>query len=649
MSARAQRLLALLMVALAGALAYAPALDAGFLNLDDPIFVVNNSWIRGGLTIDSLRWALTADVFEDTDDVDYWQPTTLVSRLIDGSLYGLNPRGHHFTSILIHVVNATLLLLLLAAATGRLWRGAAVALIFATHPLHISSVAWVAERKDVLAAFFSLVSLAVFARFAAAYRASLESRGDRRAAGRAIGWYLLLAVGYALCLMSKPMTLPLPLVMLLVAVWPLRHEQRPGLLRMAVSLVPLLPLAACAIFLYTRVSIAGSELEQIGSRSALSIAGSIVTSLAAYPARLFWPVRLQHIYAVYSSSTPAWQVGASLFFLAAATAGAARAPRRPYLAVGWLWYLVSLLPVVPLFHSNGAADRFSYFPMIGITVALVWCVSDLAGRRWLAARSIGLAAAVIALTLITRGECRFWKDSATLFTRLLELNPRHYIAHRNLGVAQAEAGQNDKALASFRAGIAINPNYASLYYNLGVLLQTLGRYDEALENYFEAAQRDPTPFESLYNMGEIYMRQGSTEAALESFIGALKLKPRDAPSLYSVGFIHAQRGELAAAADYYRRALEADPGRTLYLNCLGTVLLGLGDAGRAAELFQRALEREPGTPEYLVKLGTAMLDLGERNRARTLFQQALAVDPGNEAAGNGLRILDGERGTQGSP
>jgi tetratricopeptide (TPR) repeat protein len=640
-SGRAQRALAVLLVALAGALAYAPALDAGFLNLDDKSFIVDNPLIPGGLTTDSLRWALTADVFEDSDNVDYWQPATLISRLVDGSLYGLDPRGHHATSVLLHLANAVLLLFLLAAASGRLWRSTAVALVFATHPLHVSSVAWVAERKDVLAGLFSLLSLAAFAKFAAAWREHLES-GEGRTVWRAVGWYLLLVLGYALCLMSKPMTLPLPLVMLVVSVWPIRRERRPGLLRLALSLAPLLLLAAGAVFLYTRVHIAGSEMKLIGSQPRLSVAAGIATALAAYPARLVWPVDLQHLYAVYTTTTPGWQVAASLAFIVAASATAAFARRRPYLAAGWLWYLVSLLPVVPLFQSNAAADRFSYFPMIGVTTALVWGIGDLAKGRWLSFRVTAMAAAAAALILTTRAECRYWKDSITLFSHLVELNPKHYLAYRNLGVAQAMARDSEKALASFRAGIAVNPNYPSLYHDLGVLLQVLGKLDEALLNYSEAAKLDPFSFDSLYDMGEIYMRQGNYDSALESFLGALRVKPRDPPTLYGIGFIHAQRGELDDAADFYGRALAADPERVLYMNCLGTVLLRQGRPAPAAELFQRALEREPDTVEYLLKLGTAMLDLGDRKRARDCFARVLAKDPGNGSALAGMRILDGE-------
>lgn len=643
---RAQRALAILLVVLAGALAYAPALENDFLSLDDRDYIVDNPLIRDGLSFDSARWALTADALENTEGVDYWQPATLVSRLIDGSLYGLNPKGHHLTSVLIHLVNAVLLLLLLAAATGRIWRSAVVALVFATHPLHVSSVAWVAERKDVLSGLFSLASLAIFAQFAEAYRSHLERRGDGHTGGRALRWYLLLAAGYALCLMSKPMTLPLPLVMLLMAVWPIPRAHRPGLPRLALSLTPLLLLSGGAIFLYSSVNIASAELNQLLFKSPLAVAQSIVTALASYPARLFYPVNLQHLYAIHPGETPTWQIAGSLLLLCATTAAAAAGARRlPFLAVGWLWYLVSLLPVVPLFQSNAAADRFTYFPMIGVTVMIVWCVGEFAGGRWLAPRALVATAAVIALILTTRTECRFWKDSATLFSHQIELDPRHYFALRDLGIVLADAGEHDKALAKYQAAIDIQPNYPSVYNNMGVSLQALGRREEALvyfaealrldpsvvapaddkdkprlysdigvalqrqgrgeealPYYAEALKLDPSLSTALYNMGAIHLRQGNFDAAISCFLGTLKINPNDPASFYSLGYVSDKQGRLNDAADYYRRALEIDPVNARFMNDLGLVYLRLGYTDRAAAMFQGALAIKPGDPEALESL-----------------------------------------------
>lgn len=562
MNIRVQRLLAVMVVALAGALAYGPALESDFLNLDDQEFIVENPLIPGGLTLRSLRWALTADVIGDSEFVDYWQPATLISRLIDGALFGLNPAGHHLTSLLLHLANAVLLLLLLAAATGRLWRSAVVALVFATHPLHVSSVAWVTERKDVLSVFFSLLSLAAFARFAAAYRGYLEQRDNGRSGVRAVRWYLLLAAGYALCLMSKPMSLPLPLLMLLVAVWPIPRERRPGLLRLALALAPLLLLAAGALFLYSHGGVARAEIERIGLQPPFAAAEIIVTSFAAYPARLLYPVNLQHIYAVHPGSTPAWQVAGSLLLLVAMTlVSATGARRRPYLAVGWLWYLVSLLPVAALFQSEAAADRFSYFAVIGITVMVVWFIGESASGRWPAIRAIAATAAVVALVLTTRAECRYWRDSLTLFSRLVASDPGHNLARRQLGIALATAGDPASALEQFRVVLAARPDYSLNHYNIGVALEQLGREDEALSAYAVAAELAPTSSTALYNMGLIHLNRGELDAGLSCFLEAIRRNPRSAGSLRNVGYIKELQGQFDSASEYYRRALEIAPGR----------------------------------------------------------------------------------------
>ncbi len=570
---RAQRVLAVGLVLLAGAFAYTPALESEFLNLDDQEFIVENPLIPGGLTLRSVRWALTAGVGSESEYVDYWQPVTLLSRLVDGSLFGLNPAGHHLMSLLIHLVNAVVLLLLLATATGRLWSSAVVALIFATHPLHVSSVVWVTERKDVLSAFFSLVSLAIFARFAAVYRAYLERRSGERTGGRVIRWYLLLAAGYALCLMSKPMTLPLPLVMLLVAVWPIPRERRPSLPRLALALIPLLALSAAAVFLHSSDDIARMELSQMGRQSPLFVAEAIVTSLAAYPARLLYPARLQHLYAVHPGSAPTWLAVGSILLLAAVTAvSAACARRRPYLAVGWLWYLVSLLPVAALFVSNAAADRFSYFPVIGLTAMIVWSVGELAGGRWRAIRAIAAAAVVVALVLTTRAECRRWKNSLTLFSHLLELDPRHDLARRQLGIALAAGGEPAKALEQFQVVLAARPDVSLNYYNIGVVLEQLGRVDEALGYYTEAALRAPNDTSSLFNMGLLHLKRGALDDALTCFLEAVRRDPRNAGSLHHAGYIKTLQGQFGAAAELYQRALEIEPGNPIFMKDLGVAL-----------------------------------------------------------------------------
>jgi len=570
---RVQRALAVLLVVLAGFLAYGPVLDSDFLNLDDQEFIVENPLIPGGLTLRSVKWALTADVSADSEYVDYWQPATLISRLIDGSLFGLNPAGHHLTSLLIHLVNAVLLLLLLAAATGRLWRSAVVALVFATHPLHVSSVAWATERKDVLSVLFSLISLAIFARFAAVYREHLDRRSGERTGGRVILWYLLLAAGYALCLMSKPMTLPLPLVMLLVAVWPIPRERRPGLLRLALALVPLLVLSAGALFLYSQGGVAHSEIERIGIQSPFSAAALIVTSFAAYPARLLSPANLQHIYAVHPGSAPTWQVAGSLLLLAAATlVSAAGARRRPYLAVGWLWYLVSLLPVAALLQSEAAADRFSYFPVIGVTVMIVWGIGDFAVGRWVAIRAFAVTVAVVALVLTTRAECRYWQNSLKLFSHLVELDPRHNLARRQLAIALATAGEPAKALAQFQVVLAARPDFSLNYYNIGVVLEQLGRVDEALDYYATAARLAPRDTTALYNMGMIHINRGKLDDGLACFLEAISRNPRSAGALQKVGSIKELQGQFDSASEYYQRALEIEPGNPLFLKDLAAAM-----------------------------------------------------------------------------
>ncbi len=557
----AQRALAVVLVVLAGALAYSPALDNGFLNLDDLEFIRENPWIPGGLTFDSVTWALTADVFEDTEYADYWQPATLISRLIDGALFGLDPAGHHFTNILIHLLNAVLVLLLLVAATGRLWQSAVVSLIFVTHPLHVSSVAWVAERKDVLSAFFSLVSLAVFARFAASYRAHLEGGTVERAGSRVVGWYVLLVAGYALSLMSKPMTLTLPVMMLLVAVWPMPRTSRPGLGRLALCLAPLLLLSAFAIFLYTHVDVVRNEFERTGAQSPFSFVARMVMSLAAYPLRLLCPVRLQHIYSIHPGEVIMWKVAGSLLLLGAVTTVVAvYARRHSFLAVGWLWYLVAILPAATSFQDRAAADHFSYLPVLGLTMMIVWGVGEMAGRRHLVVLTAATAAAVIALALTTRAECRHWKDSITFFSHLLELDPNHDLAHRNLGSALLEAGEHARALESYRAALAARPDLPTHSFNVGVALERLGRLGEASHYFAETVRLDPSEWYGYNGLGMTLWGMGRIDEAEANFRKAIRLNPGFALARYNLGLLLGKAEKYDEALTQFREAARLNPG-----------------------------------------------------------------------------------------
>lgn len=560
MSVRLQRLLAVLLVVLAGALAYSPALDNGFINYDDQQFIFDNPWVSGGLTRDSVWWALTADAIGDSEYTDYWQPATLISRLVDGTLFGLNPMGHHFTSILIHIVNAVLVLLLLAAATGRLWPSAVVALVFATHPLHVSSVVWATGRKDVLSVLFSLVTLAIFARFAAVCREHLDLPRGERSGGRVVRWYLLLVAGYALCLMSKPMTLPLPLVLLLVAVWPIPRARRPGLGRLALCLAPLLLLSAGAVFLYSRVGVVSSEFGRIDVQQLSGLAARVITSLAAYPVRLLYPAGLQHFYAVHPDQVAAGKVAASFLLLGAVSVVAAVwARRRPSLVVGWSWYVVSILPASTAFLTSAAADRFSYFPMIGVTVMLVWAVCETAGRRLLVLRAAAAAGAVCALILATRAECRHWKDSRTLFSHLLELDPNHDTAHANLGAALLAAGAYPQALESFQAALAVRPDLAAYSIDVGAALERLGRLDDALRAFSEGVRLDPDDYRGHLGLGRALWGLGRLDEARAMYRESIRLNPRFGPAHYNLGLILGQQEQYEEALAQFREALRLNP------------------------------------------------------------------------------------------
>lgn len=424
-------------------LAFLPVLGNGFVNLDDGHYVTRNFWVRKGLTRGGLAWIWTANVANN------WHPLTVLSHMLDCQIFGLVPAGHHLTSLFLHLANVLLLFEVLRRMTGAVWRSAAVAALFGVHPLHVESVAWVAERKDVLSAFFWILAMGAYARYA--LRPSL-------------GRYLLVALAMALGLMAKPMVVTLPFVLLLLDVWPLgRLRFEPGwgrrLARLAVEKLPLLGLSAAASLVtlqYQTTSLV--DLEVVPWK--LRLANAAV-SYAAYLGKLLLPRNLAVFYPL-PLEIPAWKAAGAAALIAVLTALAVwRARKAPWLLVGWLWFLGTLVPVIGLVQvgRQAMADRYTYLPSIGLFLAACWGLAELAGDR--AGRRAVLAAAsvmaILALAAATRAQVRHWSDSVALFQHALEVTEDNYVAH--IGLAKALATERDWAGAAehYRAALALRP------------------------------------------------------------------------------------------------------------------------------------------------------------------------------------------------
>ena len=474
-----------------------PVLDHGFVAFDDPLYVTANPRVQAGLSGEGLAWAMTAEVASN------WHPLTLLSHMLDCQMFGLNPRGHHLTSLVLHTLNVLLLFEVLRRATGALWQSSLVAALFAVHPTHVESVAWIAERKDVLSGLFFLLALAAYLGYS-----------RRPSAAR----YLLVAGALGLGLAAKPMLVTLPFVLLLLDVWPLARWQ-PGdgwraALRLVLEKLPLLTLSAAssaATLVFQRGALAEQDAAPFGLRFA-----NALTSLAAYLADSLVPRGLAVFYP-FPPEVPARQAAGAALLLAALTAGALAAGRSAWrrperasllaLPIGWLWFLGMLVPVLGLVQvgAQARADRYLYLPSIGLSVALVWGAGWWVERRARAGEGSGrpflapLAAAgglvlVLAYAAAARAQVPAWSDTVALFRQAASVTDGNYLAHLNLAEALRERGERDEALVHYQAAVAARPGLAVAHAALGDALRSWGRPIEALPHLEEAlalAPRDP--------------------------------------------------------------------------------------------------------------------------------------------------------------
>jgi tetratricopeptide (TPR) repeat protein len=432
--------------------AYLPTLHNGFVNLDDGLYVTGNSHVQAGITRASVAWALTANVANN------WHPLTLLSHLLDCQLFGLDAAGHHATSLLLHLANVLLLFAVLRQLTGAVWRSAAVAALFAVHPAHVESVAWVAERKDVLSALFWLLAMGAYGRYA------------RRPA---LGRYLWVVLAMALGLAAKPMVVTLPFALLLLDVWPLERLGL-GWRRLAMEKLPLLALSAASSLVtlrYQRTSLAPLGLDPWSLRLA-----NAAVSYAAYLGKLLLPGNLAVFYPI-PLAIPAWKVAGAAALLAVITTLAVRSARKsPWLLVGWLWFLGTLVPVIGLVQvgRQAMADRYTYIPSIGLFVAIVWGIAELIGERRIVSTTIlamAVAAAIALLAMGTWMQIGYWRDSVALYRHALAVTRDNYVAHVGLAKALTARRNWTGAAEQYRAALALRPGLTEAQAGLEAVLQ----------------------------------------------------------------------------------------------------------------------------------------------------------------------------------
>ena len=642
-------LLALVTVAL-----YWPATGYDFINFDDPDYVTANLHIQGGFNWEGLKWACLNPVCGN------WHPLTVVSHVLDCQIYGLKPWGHHFTNVMLHALNTVLVLVLLQQMTGARWRSLFVAVLFAVHPLRVESVAWVAERKDVLSGFFGLLALVCYVRYTgkavfgnqwsvsnvqasgmtSANRASPITDRASCVRHRASLFYVLSLSCFALGLMSKPMLVTWPFVMLLLDYWPLKRMQdaecgvrsgwglSPQLLW---EKIPFLALAVAASVITFVVQKREGALLAAESLPLSARSGNALISYVRYLGKFFWPTDLA-IYYPYPGHWPMAKVlmagglilGLSVLFLA-------QRRRFPFVLMGWLWFVGMLVPVIGLVQagSQAMADRYTYLPSLGLLMLAVWAAFELA-RRWRhheIALSVAGAAAVALCLALTRQQLGYWRDSETLFRHAIEVTEGNAIAHNSVGSALAEKGQVEEAIRHYREALGLRPDYADAHVNLGTALGEKGQIEEAIRQYREALHLEPDYAMARYRLGNLLAKKGQLDEAISQYHEAIRLQPDYAGARVELGTTLGEQGQTDEAIRQYREALRLKPDHASAHYNLGNALARKGQIEEAIGHFQQAISLKPDHVDARNNLGVALYQQGRIDEAVRQFQEVLRLKP----------------------
>jgi tetratricopeptide (TPR) repeat protein len=627
----ARPFIACLLLALVTLVVFWPVRTCEFLSLDDSTYITDNPYLRMGLSLKGVLWAF------GTNYAAMWHPLTWLSYLLDADLFGLDPSGPHIINLLWHIGNALLLFLVLRDVTGAHWRSLFVAALFALHPLHTESVAWLSERKDVLSTFFALLALWAYCRYAGTRSGKSEDRSPKaerspksenrtqqlssiqypessiphpvssmRNPASALPYLLCLGF-FALGLMSKPMVVTLPFLLLLLDYWPLERFpdsrfQFPALWRLVREKVPFFLLSLCACVLTFWAARKGGAVQSLTDLSLGVRLENAFVAYARYLGKALWPTHLAVPYP-HVSQWPLPVVAFAIVLMLGLSALALRFGRKlPFAVTGWFWFIGTLVPVIGLVQvgEHSLADRYTYVPLIGLFIVLAWG-AEAAFARWRVPRLAGgIAAAVLiaACAARTRDQLRYWQSSQSVFTHSIAVTKDNWLA----------------------------------YFALGCDLSEKDRLPEAIQDYQRALQINPVSSETLNNLGNAYLRQDQTSKAVECLAAAVRLKPDRAEYRSNLGAALDKAGQTAEAINEYTEALRRSPDDALTHFRLGNTLAALGHTSEAIEHYRRALAERPDYTQALNNLGIALFKQGNLDEAVQQFRNVLRLDPSHASA-----------------
>ena len=594
-------------------LTFSPAWHCGFVNYDDPVYVTGNRFVRAGLRWAGIQWALTSTAAVN------WHPLTWFSHMADCQFYGLNAAGHHLTSVLLHTANTVLLLLLLQRTTRAFWTSLLAAAVFALHPLRVESVVWISERKDVLSAFFWMLSLWAYVLYV--------EQGKEPTARRKF-YYGAGLLCFALALMAKPMAVTLPFALLLLDYWPLRRER--GLAFLVAEKVPFFLLTGVSCLLTVWVQHQGGAVASLALYPFAERLGNIPLAYGGYLSKDFWPVDLLSFYP--HQPLRAGPVAAALLILGLGTGWVLwRRAAQPCLLVGWFWFLGVLAPTVGLVQVGAQlmADRYSYLPSIGLWIMIAWALRSLAIARSALRNPLALGCAVVVafLAVLTFRHAWIYRDSESLWQATLQHHPENLMARDNLAKWLVDQNRLTEGREQCLQALAFRRDDPEARWNLARISLREGRIDEAVadcQKSLSAQPRDPQAYETL---GQAYLKKGQMDQAIQAFGKALDLQPDFAEAWCNLGFAFVQQRRLPEALSADEKALELAPDFALAHNDLGGILRQMGRTDQALEHFRRAAELEPAFGEAHYNIAEILLRQGQTNAALAEYQLALAKLP----------------------
>jgi len=583
--------------------------DNDFVNYDDYKYIVDNPHVKEGFDASTVAWAFT------NYHVGHWHPLTWLSFILDYKLYGLNPSGYHLTNLFLHVINTLLLFLLFTGMTQAVWQSAAVAALFAIHPLHVESVAWVVERKDVLSTLFFILAMISYAGYVKRQKVQL---------------YIVTLLLFIFGLMCKPMLVTLPFVLLLLDYWPLRrfklgssdkvapsaeltsgkqsskkkktkkqtvevtvnYSSLPHLVKEKIPFFILSALSSLITVLAARHTMSDFELMPLGTRIS-----NAVVSYVIYMWKMVWPQNLAVLYP-YTDVLPLWEVLLAGLLLLCITGVAVHYMKQaPYLIVGWLWFLGTLVPVIGLLQVGiqAYADRYTYIPLIGLFMILAWGIADIS-TNWRYRKIILISAcSLIFLSLLVQARIQvgYWQNSITLFEHAVRAVDNNYLAHNNLGVALSDAGMYENAVKHYSEAIRIKPDYENAHFNLAHRLSSQGRTEEAIEHYSAAVYIRPDFTNAHNELGKLLASRGNFREAIFHYKEALKKDPADAVTYYNLGIALMAMQHYEEAVRQILEATRMNPEFVEAHNDLGIALVHLGKTSEAIEHFRKAVSLKP--------------------------------------------------------